>query len=146
MAKLFSRIVRVTKLKPGTYMDSGLMYCLYQNQGQGLISLGVKSPDRFYNLLLMKKKIITDFSGTMKAIKLKFGVHLDSGLFIMYTRSQGPITLGVTPLDRFYNFPLMTKNCRTFLKNCKCNEKLKPGTHMDRELMFMYTRVRTKEP
>ena len=32
--------VRVTKLKPGTHMDIGLMYCVYQNQCQELITLG----------------------------------------------------------------------------------------------------------
>ena len=47
---LFSRTVRVTKLKPGTHMDSGPMYCVYQNQGQELTTLRVKSLDRFYNL------------------------------------------------------------------------------------------------
>ena len=30
------------------------MYCVYQNQGQGPLTLGVTSLDRFYNLLLMK--------------------------------------------------------------------------------------------
>ena len=47
---LFSRTVKVTKLKPGTHMDRELMYCVNQNQGQGHINLGLKSFDRFYNL------------------------------------------------------------------------------------------------
>ena len=42
------------KLKLGTHMDSGLIYCLYQNQSQEIIILGVTSLDRFYNLPLMK--------------------------------------------------------------------------------------------
>ena len=37
-----------------THMDNGLMYCVYQNQGQELITLGVTSLDRFCNLPLMK--------------------------------------------------------------------------------------------
>ena len=45
---LFSRTVRVTKLEPGTLMESGLMYHVYQNQGQGPITHGVKSFDMFY--------------------------------------------------------------------------------------------------
>ena len=40
----------VKKLKPDTHMDSGLMYCVYWNQGQGPITFGVKSCGRFYNL------------------------------------------------------------------------------------------------
>ena len=47
---LFSRTVRVTKFKLGTHMDSGMMYCVYQNQCQKPITHGVKSLDRLYNL------------------------------------------------------------------------------------------------
>ena len=42
------------KLKLGTHIPSGLVYCVYWNQGQGPITLGVTSLDRFYNLPLMK--------------------------------------------------------------------------------------------
>ena len=49
---LFSRTVRLTKLKPGTHMGSGLMYCVYQKQGQGSITQGIKSHDRFYITML----------------------------------------------------------------------------------------------
>ena len=51
-------------MEPGTHMDNGLMYCVYQNQGQGPITfelnpvVGFKSAinevDRFNNLLSMK--------------------------------------------------------------------------------------------
>ena len=34
------------KLKLGTHMDSGLLYHIYQNQGQGPITLGVTPLDR----------------------------------------------------------------------------------------------------
>ena len=37
----FSRTVRVTNLKPGSHMDSGLMYCVYKNQGQEPITFGI---------------------------------------------------------------------------------------------------------
>ena len=49
---LFSRTVRVTELKPGTQMESGLMCHVYRNQGQGPISHEVKSLDRFYVSML----------------------------------------------------------------------------------------------
>ena len=49
---LYSRTVKVTKLKPGTHMGRGMMYCLYQNQGQGPITHGVKSLDWFYSATL----------------------------------------------------------------------------------------------
>ena len=61
----FSGTMEVVKLKFNTHMDNGLMYPVYRIQGQGPITLGVASFDRFYNLLLIKIFVI-DFSGTMK--------------------------------------------------------------------------------
>ena len=46
--------MKAVKLKLGTHMDNGLMFGVYQNQGQGHITLGVTSLDMFYNLPLMK--------------------------------------------------------------------------------------------
>ena len=47
---------------------------------------------------------MTDFSGTMKAIKLKFDTLMDNGLLypVYQNQGQGPIALGVKSLDRFY--------------------------------------------
>ena len=42
----------------------------------------------------------------MKAIKLKLGTHMDSGLLYGVYQNQDQ-THGVTSLDRFYSFPLM---------------------------------------
>ena len=42
--------MRAVKLKLGTHMDNGLMYCVHENQGKGPITYGVTSLDRFYNL------------------------------------------------------------------------------------------------
>ena len=36
--------------KFSSHMESVLMYCIYQNQSQKPISLGISSLDRFYNL------------------------------------------------------------------------------------------------
>ena len=45
----------------------------------------------------------------MKAVKLELGKHMNNGLMyhIYKTHGQGPITIGVTSLDRFYSLPLM---------------------------------------
>ena len=43
--------MKAVKLKLSTYMDSGLMYLVYQNQGQGPIIRRVTSLDRFYNFV-----------------------------------------------------------------------------------------------
>ena len=53
LSYFFLRTVRVTKLKPGTHMESGLMYHVYWTQGQGPITHGVKSLDRFYVSMLL---------------------------------------------------------------------------------------------
>ena len=83
-------------------MGSGLMYCVYLNQGQGALNFRVNSFDRFYNLPSMKN-FRCRFSGTMKAVKLKLGAHMESALmYIAYQNlGQGPITLRVTSLHRF---------------------------------------------
>ena len=51
---IFLKNCKGYKAETGTHMDSGLLYCVYQNQGQGSITPGVKSLDRFYNLPLME--------------------------------------------------------------------------------------------
>ena len=39
-------------LKTGTGMDIGFMYLVFRNQGQGPITYGLKSLDRFFNAML----------------------------------------------------------------------------------------------
>ena len=46
--------MKAAKLKFGTHMNNGLMYYVYQSEGQGPISLGVTFLYSFYNLTLMK--------------------------------------------------------------------------------------------
>ena len=67
----------------------------------------------------------------MKAVKLKLGTHMDSRLMhrVYQNQGEGPITLGATSLDTFYNLPLINSFCRTFLKNCKGNKVENWYTH-----------------
>ena len=53
--------MKAVKLKLGIHMDSGLMYHVYQNQGQGLITLRVTSLDMFCNFAI-NEKILSHFS------------------------------------------------------------------------------------
>ena len=91
------------------------MYLVYQNQGP--ITLQVISLDRFNNLPLMKK--ITLVSRTVRVKKFKPDTHMDSGLMYCVYRyqGQGPITLGVTSVDMFYNLPIMKFFRYIFLRN-----------------------------
>ena len=50
----FFRNHESVKFKFGKYMDNGLMYLVYQSQGQELITLRVTSLDMFYHLPFMK--------------------------------------------------------------------------------------------
>ena len=95
--------MKTVKLKLGTHMDSGLMYDVYQIQGQGPITLGVTSLDRFYNFS-MNDSLVTLFSRTVQVTKLKLGTHMDSGLLYCVYKNQ-LITLGVKSHDGFNNFP-----------------------------------------
>ena len=75
--------------------------CVYRNQGQELITLGVTSLDRFYNLPLMKF-FFTLFSRTVRVTNLKPSIHMDNGLmyYVYRNQGQGPMT-GVKSHDRF---------------------------------------------
>ena len=59
------------------------------------------------------KKIVTDFSGTLKAVKMKLDTHIDNGLMYRVYQNQGQGTL-----TRGYNLPLMKIFRHTFLKLC----------------------------
>ena len=74
----------------------------WQNGGQGPITLGVMSFDRFSNFAILEI-FITDFSRTMKARKLKACINMDNDwMYGVYrNRGQGSITLGVMSLGRF---------------------------------------------
>ena len=71
-------------------MHNGLMYCDYRNHGL----------DSVFNLPLMKNIFVTDFSGPMKAVKLKLGKHMDLGLmYCVHTRirAKGLLLLELKP-------------------------------------------------
>ena len=85
--------MKAVKLYFGTHRDNGMMYRVYQNQGQELISLGVTSLDMFYNLPWMKYFRST-FLKNCKGYKVETCTHMDSGLMYCVYRNQGqgPIT------------------------------------------------------
>ena len=86
--------MKVVKLKLGTNMDNGLMYRVYQIQGQELITLGVTSLDRFYSLPLMKNFRHT-FLKSSKSYKVE----------TWYTRGQWVDVLCVSEsVPRAHNF------------------------------------------
>ena len=61
-----------------------------------------------------------------------------SGLIyhVYKNQGQGPITLRVTSLDKFYSLPLMKNVCHTFLKNCN-GYKVETRGELHKESAFM---------
>ena len=101
----FSEITKATKLKVHINMDNDWMYCVYRNRGQGSINLLLFElrPLIGVQILPFLKIFISDFSGTMKARKLKVWINIDNGLLygVYPNGGQGSITLGVRSLGRF---------------------------------------------
>ena len=84
---LFLGTVRPGRLKLGTHVDSGQMYCVYQNQAAAAyLSL------YFFIFLSLQfqtlKFFITLFSGTMRPRRLKLGTLMDSGQMYCIFRNQ----------------------------------------------------------
>ena len=79
---LFSGTVRPGRLIFGTHMDSGQMYCVYQNQAAVLVCPFLSSFFFLSNFQTLKFFVIL-FSGTVRPRRLKLGTHVDSGSCIL---------------------------------------------------------------
>ena len=65
------------------------------------ITLGVMSLDRFSDFAILEN-FVTDFSGTMKARKLKVCINMDNdGMYCVYQKRGQGSTLGVMSLGSF---------------------------------------------
>ena len=87
----FSETMKCRKLKVCINMDNDWMYCVYQNRGQGFITLGVISLCRFS---------VTNFCGPTSVLI----PHLVSKVrkVLWQNGGQESITLGVISLHRFF--------------------------------------------
>ena len=84
---LFSGTVRPIKLKLGTHVDYGQMYCVYRNQaGAAYLSLYFFS---FVSLQFSNIKIfVALFSGTVRPIKFKLDTHMANGWMYRVYRNR----------------------------------------------------------
>ena len=84
---LFSGTVRPRRLKLGTHVDSGQMYCVYRIQ-----AAAAYSSHYFFIFLSVQfsnvKIFVTLFSGTVRPKRLKLGTHVDSGQMYHVYRNQ----------------------------------------------------------
>ena len=84
----FSGTVRSRRLKLGTHVDRGEMYCVYRNQtAAAYLSLYFFI---FLSLQFSNIKVffVTLFSRTVRPRRLKLGTHVDSGQMYRVYRNQ----------------------------------------------------------
>ena len=96
---LFSGTVRPRRLKLGTHMDSGQMYCVYRNQAAAAY-LSLYFSLFFLSSFQTLKFFFILFSGTVRLSRLKLGTHVDSGR--MYRTGIRLLLLLISP---FFHFP-----------------------------------------
>ena len=84
---LFSGTVRPRRLKHSTYMDSGQMYHVYQNQAAAAYS-SLYFSFFFLSNFQTLKFFVTLFSGTVRPRKLKLVTNVDSGQMYHVYRNQ----------------------------------------------------------
>ena len=97
-----------------------------------------------FQILPFLKIFVTDFSGTMKARKLKVCINMHNGWMyhIYWNRGQGSRTLRVMSLDRFSKKLkcILLNNCYvcgpTSMKLITHLEALKSGTRTNSRLMY----------
>ena len=84
---LFSGSVRPRRLKLGTHVDSGWMYCVYRNQAAA-VYLSLYSSFFFLYDFQTLKFFVTLFSETLRPRRLKLGTNVDSGWIYCVYRNQ----------------------------------------------------------
>ena len=70
----------------------------------------------------MKIFFVIDFIMRYESSKVETWYTHGQLAVVLCIPKSGPITLGVTSLDRFYKFQMLKNSCHTFLKNCKGNK------------------------
>ena len=113
---LFSRTVRLRRLKLGTHMDSGQMYHVYRNQAAAYSSLYFFI--FFFSNFQTLKFFVTLLSGTVRPRRLKHGTQVDSGCFYRVYQNQA-----AAAYSSLYFFFLQYSNIKnfhhTFHRNCE---------------------------
>ena len=117
---LFSGTVRSRRMKLSTHLDSGQMYCVYQNQAAAAYSslyFSIFLSFQFSNI----KFFVIFFSGTVRSRRLKLGTHMDNGQMYCVYRNQG--AAAYLSLYFFIFLSLQFSNIKMFrhtlLTNCE---------------------------
>ena len=125
----FSGTVRSRRLKLGTHVDSGQMYCVYWNQAAAAYSSFISS---FFFLSSFQtfKFFVTLISGTVWPRRLKLGTHVDSGLMYSVYQNQA-----ATAYLSLYFFFLQYSSIKIFITlfsgTVRPRRLKKLGAHVD---------------
>ena len=107
-------------MKLGTHMDSGQVYCVYQNQAAAAYSSLYFFIFFFLSNFQTLKFFVTLFSGTVRPRRLKLGTHMDSGqIYCVYRNHAAALIHPI--IFSFLSLQLSNiKNFRhNFLRNCE---------------------------
>ena len=116
----FLNTVRPRRLKVGTHLYSGQMYCVYRNQAAAAYSslyFFIFLSLQFSNIKIFRHT----FSGTMRPRRLKLGTHMDSRQ--LYRVYQNQVAAAYSSLYFFIFLSLQFSNIKifrhTFPRNCE---------------------------
>ena len=127
---LFSGTVRPRRLKLGTHMDSGQMYCVYRNQAAAAYSslYVIFLSLQFSNIIIF----VTLFSGTVRPRRLKLGTHMDIGwMYCVYSNQAATSYLSLISSVFFVSNVQKLKIFVTLFSGTVRPRKFKLGTLVD---------------
>ena len=124
----FSGTVRSRRLKFGTNVDSGQMYCVYRNQAAAaylsLYFFIFFSLSNFQTL----KFFVTLLSGTVRPRRLKLGTHVGSGwMYCVYQNKAAAAYLSIFSFSNIQTLKILV----TLFSGTVRPRGLKLGAHMD---------------
>ena len=130
-ATLFSGTVRPRRLKLGTHVDSGQMYCVYRNQAAADY-LSLYFSFFFLSNFQTLKIFVALFSGTVRPIKLKLYTHTEIGwMYGVYHNQAATSYLSLISLFFFLSNVKKLKIFVTLFSGSMRPRKFKLGTLVD---------------
>ena len=88
----FSETVRPRRLKLGTHVDSGQMYCVYRNQAAAAY-FSLYFSFFFLSNFQTLKFFVTRFSGTARPRRLKLVTHMENGWMYRVYRNHAAVLI-----------------------------------------------------
>ena len=121
----FSGTLRSRRLKLGTNVDSGQMYCVYRNQAAAALQEQPLFLHFFFSLQFSNIKI---FRHTVRPRRLKLGTHVGSGwMYCVYQNKAAAAYLSIFSFSNIQTLKILV----TLFSGTVRPRGLKCGAHMD---------------